>query len=155
MKAQRAKRKEYQMKYFKYNLSICERVHTRESHVSHDITLSALHRRHALEEELATDEAHGGEKTEDPNGIAIFTGHAIVVIQTVLLAILLYPALGGYAAEDHNGEELKMNKKFIISNKLLVDIFIADTVESDSNTSLPHWNILYNIKMFRYGLYVC
>lgn len=68
-------------------------MHTRESHVGHDITLSALHRGHAFEEELATDEAHGGEKTEYPNGIAIFTGHAIVVIQAVLLAILLYPAL--------------------------------------------------------------
>lgn len=90
-------------------------LRTWESHVAHDITLSALHRGHALEHELAANEIHGGEESKNANGIAIFTGHAIVIVQAHLLAILFDPALGGYAAEDNNGEKLaKVYKKNLL-----------------------------------------
>lgn len=73
---------------------------TRESHVGHDVTLSTLHRRHPFEQELAAHEAHGGEETKDADHVAVLTGHAVAIVQAVILALLLRPALGRYAAED-------------------------------------------------------
>jgi len=85
---------------------------TRETHVGHDVTLSALHRRHPFEQELATHETHGGQEPEDAHHVAILAGHAVAIIEAVLLAILLRPTLRGYAAKDHHREELEKSREF-------------------------------------------
>lgn len=62
---------------------------TRESHISHNISLPGLDRGHLLEEVLASNETEGGQEGNDGNANTIVASVAVLIVETHILTLLV------------------------------------------------------------------
>lgn len=82
---------------------------TRVSQVQQDIVFASLHGRHLLKEELADEEADGGQECQHSHASTVVTRTRISVVQTHLSLLLLveHPPLRWDTSEYYYSKQLK------------------------------------------------